>query len=235
MATKPLIAITLDWEATGTFSDKPYYALRQHYFDAIEAAGGIPIALPHSKDLLPTYLKMVKGILIPGGDFAFPDAWYADSTKTSPFKPSPRLEIDIALIKHALTHHVPLLTICAGMQILACMHGGKLTSQIQSPINHHNGADRAHYCHEVAITPGTHLAKMIASPKIQTNSSHCEAIISISDQMIVNATASDGTIEGIEIPNHPFAIGLQWHPEFFIAPTMPDRLVFDQFIKHAAK
>jgi gamma-glutamyl-gamma-aminobutyrate hydrolase PuuD len=27
------------------------------------------------------------------------------------------------------------------------------------------------------------------------------------------AVAPDGLIEAIEIPDHPFAIGVQWHPE----------------------
>ena len=39
--TKPLIGITLDWEKEGSFSTRPHYALRTHYFDAVERAGGL--------------------------------------------------------------------------------------------------------------------------------------------------------------------------------------------------
>jgi putative glutamine amidotransferase len=34
--------------------------------------------------------------------------------------------------------------------------------------------------------------------------------------VVVNATASDGVIEGIEAPRYRFCIGVQWHPEFLI-------------------
>ncbi|HET8646460.1 MAG TPA: gamma-glutamyl-gamma-aminobutyrate hydrolase family protein [Vicinamibacteria bacterium] len=33
--------------------------------------------------------------------------------------------------------------------------------------------------------------------------------------MVVSARADDGVIEGIEAPELPFAVGVQWHPEAF--------------------
>jgi putative glutamine amidotransferase len=46
--------------------------------------------------------------------------------------------------------------------------------------------------------------------------------------MIVDATASDGVIEGIEDPRHRFCLGVQWHPEFAISPG--DLKIFEAFI-----
>ena len=31
--------------------------------------------------------------------------------------------------------------------------------------------------------------------------------------LTISAKASDGLIEGLELPGHPFAVGVQWHPE----------------------
>ena len=40
MRTAPLIGLTLDSEPPGGYSNLPWYALRQNYFDAVAAAGG---------------------------------------------------------------------------------------------------------------------------------------------------------------------------------------------------
>ena len=43
MRTRPLIGVTLDSEPAGGWSKLPWYALRQNYFDAVVAAGGLPV------------------------------------------------------------------------------------------------------------------------------------------------------------------------------------------------
>jgi putative glutamine amidotransferase len=45
------------------------------------------------------------------------------------------------------------------------------------------------------------------------NSFHREAIAEVGGGVQATAHASDGVIEAIEVPGHPFAIGLQWHQE----------------------
>jgi putative glutamine amidotransferase len=35
------------------------------------------------------------------------------------------------------------------------------------------------------------------------------------DGLMINAIAEDGVVEGVEIPNKRFCLGVQWHPEFF--------------------
>lgn len=228
----PRIGISLDWAPQGDFSSEPYYALRQQYIDAIYAAGGLPVPLPYLESAVEDYLDMVDGVVIPGGDFGFPKAWYANPGDQSPFEASPRLTFDMALITHTLERELPLLTICAGMQILACMHGCKLTSHIDSTIDHH-GIHRKDHAHSVHITPDTLLHQIIQAPSISTNSSHREAVITPSPDIIVNAVADDGTIEGIELPYYPFAVGVQWHPEFFIASGNPHRMLFNALITQA--
>jgi putative glutamine amidotransferase len=46
--------------------------------------------------------------------------------------------------------------------------------------------------------------------------------------LVVNAIAPDGVIEGIEHPAYKFCLGVQWHPEFHITPA--DTAIFDAFI-----
>ena len=50
--------------------------------------------------------------------------------------------------------------------------------------------------------------------------------------VVVNATAPDGVIEGIEAPRYRFCIGVQWHPEFLISEG--DAKLFRAFLGAAA-
>jgi putative glutamine amidotransferase len=49
--------------------------------------------------------------------------------------------------------------------------------------------------------------------------------------LVVDATAPDGVIEGIEDPCRRFCIGVQWHPEYAISDA--DRRLFAAFIAAA--
>ena len=51
---------------------------------------------------------------------------------------------------------------------------------------------------------------------IGTNSLHHQGVKKIAPDMIATAVSPDGVIEGIEVPGHPFAIGVQWHPECLV-------------------
>ena len=46
-----------------------------------------------------------------------------------------------------------------------------------------------------------------------------------------SAFASDGIIEAIEHTQHPWCLGIQWHPEFLI--TDADIAIVKDFINHA--
>jgi putative glutamine amidotransferase len=63
------------------------------------------------------------------------------------------------------------------------------------------------------------------------NSAHHQAVDKLAPGMVINAVASDGVIEGIELPSHPFCIGVQWHPEFLITPA--DEKLFAAFVAAA--
>ena len=85
--------------------------------------------------------------------------------------------------------------------------------------------------HKVSIMPDTKLHKIIGQDKISVNSSHHQAARSIGECCVLNAKADDGIIEGIEVKDHPFAISVQWHPEFIV--TDHDAKLLKAFIDAA--
>lgn len=238
---KPKIAITLDWQEKGTFSSRRHYALREHYFDYIHAIGGIPVAMPYIGNLLNDYIDNVDAVIIPGGGFSSPDDWYLNDESTSPYEPSPRLDFDLALTQKCLDSNIPLLGICAGMQIMAGIAGCKMTADVHkyfdTDIDHINGAPAEEFAHDVNVVKDTLLQKIVGVDNFSVNSAHREAVISTHEgsSCIVNSIAPDGVIEGVEFTDKRFAIGVQWHPEFFLDENNPSFKIGKALVKEAQK
>ena len=231
--TRPLIGVTLDAEPPGGWSRFPWYALRVNYTDAIAAAGGLPVALPHDPALAAEMLDRLDGLVVTGGAFDVDPALYgaADTHPTVTLK-GRRTAAELALVQGALARDMPVLGICGGQQLLAVALGGTLIQHIPDAIpgalEHEQPNPRDQPGHAVAITPGTLLHRIVGAATMQVNSAHHQAVASAGAGAVVNATAPDGVIEGVEDAARRFCLGLQWHPEFLIDPG--DRRIFDAFI-----
>jgi putative glutamine amidotransferase len=237
MYKRPIIGVTLDSEPPGGYSKFPWYALRQNYMDAIIAAGGLPVALPHDAGLAGGYLDVIDGLVVTGGAFDVDPALYGDTGRhdTVSLK-SGRTEAELALTQAALAHDRPVLGICGGQQLLAVVLGGSLIQHIPDTVPealpHEQPNPRNEPGHPVAITPGTLLHRIVGASSMAVNSSHHQAVRDPGPRAVVNAIAPDTVIEGIEDPAHRFCLGVQWHPEFFIDPG--DRRIFDALIAACA-
>jgi putative glutamine amidotransferase len=237
--SKPKIGIPLGMKQT-TFSRLPHYAMEQNYFDAITKLGGIPIAIPYETENFLYYISMIDGILLPGGSFSSPNDWYLNETPTLP-KASMWSDFYEKITETSLSQKIPILAICAGMQFLACKTGGKMTVDIHTHLNtdidHLNGAPKEKCAHHVTLNKNSKLYEITGLEKFSVNSAHTEAVISTGEQTTVSANCmEDGCIEALEIQNHPFAIGVQWHPEFFLDDTTsPHYKIMKAFINATKK
>lgn len=207
--TRSKIAVLMD---ENTSAGANQYAMGKGYFTSIVRAGGLPFGVPYDADLLAEVIAMADGLLCPGGRFSYPDAHY-QGVWTSNSPDSDRLAIETALIKGFLALDKPVLGICAGMQLLGCLHGAKMTPELlatEQGVLPHDEAGRVHL---VDIAQGSQLSSIVSMQQIQVNTFHREALVSVSDEVFVSAISPDGIIEAIELPKHRFAIGVQWHPE----------------------
>lgn len=218
--TKPLIGVTADWQENGSFSDYPHYALREHYSEAIAHCGGVPILLPYIHNEIEAYADIIDGLLIPGGLFAFPDEWYIDKETASPYKDSPRLAYDKALLQAMIEQDKPVLGVCAGMQLIAGVMGCKLTGNVHNyyntKINHWDAHAVTDISHDIIIHKGGVLESLCPSLQTQVNSHHQEAVVKLADSIRVEAVADDNVIEAISLEDRNFVVGVQWHPEVMV-------------------
>lgn len=231
----PLIGVTLDAEAPGeppVFSRYPWYALRQNYAGAIEAAGGLPVALPHN-GLADSYLDHIDALVVTGGGFDVDPALYGATARHESVTLKPgRTQAELALVQGAIARGKPVLGICGGEQLLAVVLGGTLIQHIPDEVPgalaHRQPNPRHEAGHSVAITPGTLLHRIVGAASLEVNSSHHQAVRSVGTRAVMCAVAPDGVIEGIEDPSQRFCLGVQWHPEYEI--SQGDRAIFTALV-----
>jgi putative glutamine amidotransferase len=237
MHNRPLIGVTLDSEQPGGYSKYPWYAIRQNYAEAIIAAGGLPIALPHDPALAADYLGHINALVVTGGAFDVDPSLYGDGERheTVTLKQG-RTAAELALMRGALERNMPVLGICGGQQLLAVALGGTLIQHIPDSIPnalpHEQPNPRHEPGHAIAVTPGTLLHRIVGATEMRVNSAHHQAVRHPGPRAIVNAVAPDQVIEGVEDPRYRFCLGVQWHPEFSIDPG--DRRIFDALVAAAA-
>ena len=233
MSKRPVIGVTLDSEQPGGYSKYPWYALRENYATAVAAAGGLPVALPHAPALAGEYLDHIDALIVTGGAFDVDPSLYGEGARhaTVTLKEN-RTQAELALTRGALDRDMPVLGICGGQQLLAVALGGTLIQHIPDSIanalEHEQPNPRHEAGHSISIVPGTLLHRIAGVGTMRVNSAHHQAVRAPGPRAVVNATAPDGVIEGVEDTGYRFCLGVQWHPEFFIDPG--DRRIFDAFV-----
>ncbi len=203
----------------GRKENEAHFYLSQAYVEAVEEAGGLPVILPGctSQEEMARLLCLIQGLILSGGGDVDP-VHFGEEPLPGLGEIDPTRDIfELSFTRLALAAEIPVLGICRGMQILNISFGGSIyqdmVTQVKGCLEHYQKAPRWHPTHKVKIAAGTILARIFGATRFWVNSFHHQAVRQLAPGFITSALAVDGIIEGIESTSHPFALGLQWHPE----------------------
>ena len=235
----PLIGITThsptapDWAELGL--------LRDLIVRAVEAAGGLPLIIPLgiAGATLEALLARLDGVLLAGGGDMDPAHYGAEPHPLVAGIDPVRDAAELAVVRFAVSAARPLFGICRGAQVLNVALGGTLYRDISE---HPRALRHAYYPdlpfdlrpHPVQVQEDSRLAAALGQPLVDVNSLHHQAVRAVAPGLRAVAHAPDGLVEAVEVPGHPFALAVQWHPECL--PAVPEmRRLFESFVRAAAQ
>lgn len=209
------------------------------YSAAIEAAGGLPLVLPLTRDVetLDACLQCCHGLLLSGGG-DLSEQYYAPKLEPAARAllrdtDAVRDEMEIYLVREALDADRPLLGICRGIQILNLAAGGSVLPDIQIRHPHalrHDGHPPTALVHPLDWQADSRLGRILAGAAEQVNSTHHQAIATAAPGLDVVARAPDGIIEAVERPGARFCAAVQFHPERLLGVVPQMLRLFEAFV-----
>lgn len=241
-SSSPIIGVLPDFNRGGEnkYSKMDFYAIRKNYLDSINKYGGAPILLTYNYQAIDDYINLLDGLMIVGGDMDISPSRYGENTIHPTVKLNlERENFECEIVKKVLATKLPILAICNGMQLVSILHGGNIIQHIpDNPqfINH----EQSHHpdfklyskpYHEVTIDKKSKFYSITKLEKISVNSSHHQAVKDVGKGIVAVGKAADGIVEAIEKVDHPFCIGVQWHPEH--KSSASDELLFEEFVKQS--
>ena len=219
---------------TRTVEGQPQHAALPRYSEAVMAAGGLTVIIPPFGPQMAGVLDRLDGLLLSGSPSNVDPAHYGAGDETPGRHDPARDDTTLPLIRAALSRHMPLLAICRGIQELNVALGGSLHQQVHAVTgrqDHREGpGERAHrYRAKHSVRLSGMLAAIIGAPSIDVNSLHEQAIGQLAPGLVAEAYAGDGTIEGVRVTGQPFALGVQWHPEWKAVQNPNSMALLDAF------
>jgi putative glutamine amidotransferase len=220
--------------------DLPIVALLRAYTDALIQAGGVPILIPSNltDEARKVFSGHMDGILFSGGgDIAAEQFNGIQHPRVNNVDPE-RDSFEFSLLHTFIHENKPFLGICRGFQVVNVGLGGTLYTHIEDQmpgaIKHDYYPDfpRTFLSHHVGLEETSFLANILGQKDLSVNSLHHQGIKLISPKLKPVAYAPDGLVEGVELPNHPFGIAVQWHPEWLTDQPATRRL-FRAFVEAA--
>jgi len=172
----------------------------------------MPKLTDEEKEDIINQINKCDGILLQGGT-----RWY---------------EYDEFITNYIIENDIPSLFICMSMQLLNSMNykNNGINYTLEKIGGHRSDED---YVHDINIKEDSFLYKILGKNKIKVNSLHSYAVVD-SDLNVI-ATSSEGIIEGVDMMNKRFIVGLQWHPEKMIDFDEDANKVFKYFINKCKK
>ena len=208
------------------------------YIQVIADHCGLPFSIPFFEDASDAFFlscqKKFDGFLFCGGgdinpllSHAFPSEYLENTDYDFDLF---QLRFLTFLLKHSKK---PILGICKGMQVLNIACRGTLYQDLsENPeFFHHNQSSFCrHQPSHLIRAEESSLIRKILGESASVNSFHHQGILQPGTILTPTAYSPDGLIEAVEGKEHPFLLGVQWHPECMYLHSRKMSRLFEAFL-----
>ncbi len=206
MSQKPKIGITKPFQ-----KDRFAYAA---IWLGVKVAGGQPVKI----EPVEGYQQHdIQGLILGGGTDVFPGRFNQVPKEEYEYDQE-RDEMEVFWAERAIEENIPALGICRGAQLMNIMCGGSLHMDVslayKDAIYPSGFWSEALYRKNIMIEQGSLFHKVIGNVNIDVNSLHKQSIDRLGKDLHIDAKEKNGVIQAISMPDHPFFLGVQFHPEF---------------------
>jgi len=232
----PIIGIT------GAHGSENSVLVSSAFVKSVLRAGGVPVVLPINDDLevIKTMVASIDALIMTAGEDVEPSRYSEEPLPHLEQINPERDEFDIAIVKLAVQHGIPVLGICRGHQVMCVAFGGTLYQDIYAPVKaadlkHQQQAPDWHGTHQVHLEKDSVLAKILGKTTVMTNSFHHQAVKDVAPGFVITGRTSDGIVEAMEMKDNPRVFSVQFHPEIPTARGSDELLPIFTYLVGLAK
>lgn len=236
---RPLIGVVSDRRQVG---EHFFHMVGEKYLRAlVDAADAYPVALPslaEGFDVL-DILDRLDGLFLTGSPSNVePKHYLGDPSRPGTWHDPERDVAALALIPAAIRSGMPLLAVCRGFQEVNVAFGGTLHQHVHEVPGRQmhkedpdDPLDRQYApSHRVNFSDGGMLAAITGRESARVNSLHSQGIDRLGQELVVEAVAEDGLIEGFRVADAPgFTLAVQWHPEWRVTENPVSVAIYRTF------
>jgi gamma-glutamyl-gamma-aminobutyrate hydrolase PuuD len=221
----------------GLTTTKPDTDKFVNYVRAIERAGGTAVPLIPGRVKANEALNGLDALVLTGGGDVDPALYKsAQHAKTGDIDRA-RDDLEIDLVRRVKEIGIPTLCVCRGMQVLNVALAGTLIQHLPDRVGGdvaHVGAKGKDGLHKVNVEESSHLSRILGTTETTPASSHHQALDRVAKGLrVVARSPDDGVVEAVEAEDHPWLIGVQWHPERSSDPCQ--QKLFDDLVRVAGE
>ncbi|ACC75984.1 gamma-glutamyl-gamma-aminobutyrate hydrolase family protein [Paraburkholderia phymatum] len=237
MQDRPLVGVVCDRFFAG---EHDLHGAKHSYVRALMSGANVsPVLIPATRDLVAfdVYLDTVNGLLFPGGASNVEAHRYRSQGNADMLVDPDRDHVALGLMQAAASRGMPVLAICRGFQEMNVAFGGTLYTDVHACGHSEDHLEdpseelhtRYRYRHDVELAPTGMLATLAHAQRVRVNSLHRQGVAKLAPRLVVEARTPDGLIEAYRLDGHPFALGVQWHPEVMLEDDALSRALFAAF------
>lgn len=236
---RPMIGVISDRRMVG---EHPFHMVGEKYLRAVaDGADAYPVALPSLSDGFDVLdiLDRLDGLFLTGSPSNVePHHYMGDPSEPGTWHDPQRDVAALALIPAAIRVGMPLMAICRGFQEMNVAFGGTLHQRVHEVpgyrMHKENPKDpldvQYQAVHGVEFTEGGMLHSITGERQAQVNSLHSQGVDRLGAELVVEAVAEDGLVEGFSVQGAPgFTLAVQWHPEWKVTGNPVSMAIFRAF------